>query len=355
MSLSRLALCVVVVVLAVGRGVRAEGEAEERGAAEHLGEVLASLGAPLGMEFTPAAAGVFAAQVERGLANCSAIDVEVRVGEEETLEVLAWPRVRGERIDPRKAVDADAFPRALEASGSGLAPFAWATDARSCLHARARIAGDAAQVAAELERLLRAVAQVDVAVATLLPALGVVPVLAPEQLAARLREAAAADQAQRGVILAEIASSLPTMAVSDTPGKSAFSKLVLNTHGAAFDAFRFRVPAEGGDRRLVWAFAYPPGTAKGWFIVPVSGDAPQFKRFHQAPRLAGTGVPEGHAVLLQRTETPLRPGAEYVLWFQFKVETPVEMWFALGCFPFASTDGSAPDALMGALGLERAP
>ena len=61
---------------------------------------------------------------------------------------------------------------------------------------------------------------------------------------------------------------------------------------------------------------------------------------------------EGQASVLQRSDTPLRAGGEYILWFHFKVETPVDMCFALACVPYVASDRDAQSAIEKALGLK---
>jgi hypothetical protein len=114
------------------------------------------------------------------------------------------------------------------------------------------------------------------------------------------------------------------------------------------------VPKEPAEQRLVWASGYPPGTAKWWYIASVSGEGPKLVKSHRGKKCEGTGIPAEHARLLQRTETPLRARAEYIIWFQFKVERPVDMYVALGSFPYAKPDRDALAVLEEALGLKEA-
>ena len=303
----------------------------------------------LGTGFRPRHADprALVATLARGLETCDRIEFEVDLRDGGAVEVRAYPRVRGARLDPRSATDRPGLEARLRVANPAIAPLTWATDTEATVHAVHALHGSDATSAVDLRRALLATPSLDKAVADLLSFFP--PPLTEEQIRARLREAAA-DPARRAAILTEIAWYLPQVSPSPTPGKSTFEQLALNSRGAALDAFRFGVPAEGGDRRLVWAFAYPPGTARSWSIVPLEGDAPEFVKFHQA-RLAGTGLPAGHAAILQRTDMPLRAGAEYLIWFEFKVETTVDLYVALGCFPFVPADRDTPAALTQALGL----
>ena len=313
---------------------------------------LAQAAAKLGVEFRTLPGGAFATAVTSGLGTCDRIDAEVRVREGGMVEVALYPRMRGERLDPRRSADREGLLAKLRAASPAIAPLAWAADAESAIHASCAIRWDDASAPAALERALLAAPAIDAQVKELLPALR--PALSDEEVTAKLREAAAADEAGRSRILASIVAYLPEVTPSATPGQAAFSKIVMNGRGAAFDAFRFRVPAAEGEHRLVWAFAFPRPAMKGWFITPVAGEAPKFVKFHKGGKYEGTGVPAEHVTLLQRTDTPLRAGAEYILWFQFKVETPVDMYVALGCFPFVKSDQDAQAVLEAALGLKPA-
>ena len=308
-----------------------------RAAASEMQPVLAKAGAALGVTFTQyeGAPGSFAATLRKGLSACDRIDVHVPL-RDGNVEVLALPQRAGARVKAPATLPAE----------PACAPLLWEADDAGELRARHAFAW-ADGGAAELERALLAAPAVDRAVADLLPAL---EPMAEEEIAAKLKEAAAADEAGRNRILAALAPYLPELVPAAEPGKAAFRAHGMNARGAAFDAFRFRVPAEGGERRLVWCFAYPPGTAKGWYAAPVGGDAPKFRNFHVAKSV--DGVPAGHAAILQRSETPLRPGADYVIWFQFKVDTPVEMQFALACLPFVKSDRDGLAPLAEALGLK---
>jgi hypothetical protein len=294
-----------------------------------------------GVEFRAVSPGVFSAALTSGLGMCDRIDLEVRVGEGGAAEVVAYPRIKGQRLDPRRTADRDGLLARLGEECKGIAPLKWAVDAE--LPIRATCAGTLDGIGAAL----LAVPAIDKEVAALLPLLK--PALSDEDINARLKEASGADEAKRNEILAGIVAYLPELTPA-AAGQAAFEPMSMNGRGIAFDAFRFRVPGKEGERRLAWAFAVPAGMLKGWFIAPVGGDAQKFVRFHRG----GTyeGMPEGHASVLQRSETPLRAGAEYILWFQFKVETPVDMRFALACVPYDRSERDAQATIEKALGLK---
>jgi hypothetical protein len=289
--------------------------------------------------------GVFRASLTSGLTTCDWIDIEVRMGDGGAAEVLAYPRVGGERLEPRRNADKAAILAKLGEPCEAIAPLAWVADGEVSLHAAFAAKPD------EIERAILAVPAIDAQVAGLLQLLK--PALSEEQVRERLKAAGAeADEARRNAILREIAAYLPDL-VPTEGRETTFLPLTMNRHGVAFDAFRFRVPGAEGERRLAWAFAHPPGTVKGWFIAPMGDDAQKFVKFHRGGSYEG--VPSGYASVLQRSDTPLKAGAEYVLWFMFKVETPVEMRVALSCVGFDKADRDALSAIEKALGLKPPP
>jgi len=306
-------------------------------------QVQEALGRATSAEFRSLPHDRFAGTLTEGLEACDGIDVEVAVRDGGTVDIVLYPRMVGERLDSRRSTDRAGLVAKLGATD--IAPLAW--DLESTIRGSCVIHwGDTAP--AQIEKALHAATSIDKALKESLPALR--PALTRDEVTARLREAAGASEAKRNEILAGIVAYLPELTPATAPGGAAFEKVAMNGRGAAFDAFRFRVPANVDERRLVWAFAYPPGTAKGWYIAPVGGDAQKFVKFHKGGTYAG--LPDGYATLLQRSETPLRAGGEYVMWFQFKVETPVDMYIALACVPFAKSDRDAPGVIEEGLGLK---
>jgi len=286
--------------------------------------------------------GVFRASLTNGLATCDRIDIEVSMGDGGVAQVAAYPRVKGELLEPRRAADKAGILAKLGEPCEAIAPLKWVADGEVSLHAACSAKPD------EIERALLAVPAIDAQIAGLLPMLA--PALTDDQVKERLKAAGAeTDEAKRNAILKEIVAYLPDVEPA-APGQATFLPITMNRAGVAFDAFRFRVPGTEGERRLAWAFAYPPGSAKGWYIAPAGGDAPKFVKFHKGGKYQG--VPAEYATLMQRSDTPLKAGAEYVLWFGFKVNTPVEMRVALTCVPYDKADRDAPAVIEKALGLK---
>ncbi|HEX5135520.1 MAG TPA: hypothetical protein VFY93_00980 [Planctomycetota bacterium] len=347
MKLVRLAWCAVLLAGVAG--------------GEDLLETLNGAAAKLGVELKPATnivlgmvkregaktcdpIGVFRASLTSGLTTCDRIDIEVSVADDGSgvARIAAYPRVKGELLEPRRAADKAGIMAKLGEPCEAIAPLSWVADAEVSLHAACSAKPD------EIERALLKVPAIDAQVADLLPLLK--PALTDDQVKERLKAAGAeTDESKRNSILLEICAYLPDVETA-APGQAAFQPITMNRAGVAFDAFRFRVPGTEGERRLAWAFAIPPGVLKGWFIAPMGGDAQKFVKFHRGGHYAG--VPAEHAALLQRSETPLKAGAEYVLWFGFKVDTPVEMKVALSCIPYDKADRDAPSVIEKALGLK---
>ena len=93
---------------------------------------LAATAKKLGVEFREASPGVFVASITKGLVTCDRIDLEVRGA-----DVVAYPRIKGQRLDPRRCADRDGLLAKLKAPCEGIAPLAWAADVEGPVRATA--------------------------------------------------------------------------------------------------------------------------------------------------------------------------------------------------------------------------
>lgn len=120
-----------------------------------------------------------------------------------------------------------------------------------------------------------------------------------------------------------------------TPGK--FAKLTLNRHGKGFDAFRFRAPASDGKWDLEWEFLVPEArNFGGWYILAAEGELQGFMNFQSRRdyRVEGTELPaKNFAVLQSLPGGQLRGGKEYVIWFTFDDDQPLDFWIRLRMQP----------------------
>ena len=105
---------------------------------------------------------------------------------------------------------------------------------------------------------------------------------------------------------------------------------VLFESGEAFDAIRFRAPAERG-LDLVWAFTITE-TWMHWYIVPATGKPTAgFKNWLNGDRAyTKLGGSVKNPVILQTLAADaLEPGREYLLWFSQKKHTPAPVTLKL--------------------------
>lgn len=117
-----------------------------------------------------------------------------------------------------------------------------------------------------------------------------------------------------------------------------FVRVTLNQHGTSFDGIRFTVPP-GEARDLAWAFArLERRTFSHWYIIPRTGEMNGFRQiFYGGPGMKG--VPWEESVLPYRvTLQPLsggelKPGEEYLIWFSFYDQRPLDLYVLLKLVP----------------------
>src|SRR5207249_370803 len=98
-------------------------------------------------------------------------------------------------------------------------------------------------------------------------------------------------------------------------------------------------------RDLVWAFVYPEGVRKTWGIRAVSGrvkglggfERPDIANYPGVPRLARPAA----MVTQTHPASELRPGQQYLIWFEFQTTRPVDMQIAINLVPPEDNKGSA--------------
>jgi hypothetical protein len=100
-----------------------------------------------------------------------------------------------------------------------------------------------------------------------------------------------------------------------------FVRVVLNGTGAGFDAVRFRTPATGEEFNLVWEVVVPGNdqtrNLQQWDIVGVDGPGPIVDGFSRRDSfyLPGADFPDENYCATSYIRGTLRPGSEYILWF----------------------------------------
>ena len=117
-----------------------------------------------------------------------------------------------------------------------------------------------------------------------------------------------------------------------------FVRVTLNQHGARFDGIRFTVP-QGEARDLVWAFAaLQRNLASNWYILPRAGEMKGFQQFFRGgPGMKNVPWEETlipYEIFVQPlTGGELKPGQEYLVWFQFYDQRPKDLYVMLKLVP----------------------
>jgi hypothetical protein len=163
------------------------------------------------------------------------------------------------------------------------------------------------------------------------------PAARAKRAEAALRKAGALDANTQGgairKIVQEAASGLETIRIGTKIGTPEWQKLVLNKGGKGVDAIRFRVP-KGPSQNLYWAMVLPEGKADVWELCAAKGEVggqmarreDSFETFTNFPEQ----VPKEGKLILQRLSGEhLEGGNEYVIWFHFTTQEPVEIWTAI--------------------------
>lgn len=158
----------------------------------------------------------------------------------------------------------------------------------------------------------------------------------------------AAEKAKKGgevkTLLAEyvaavqaVAGKLPEVKPEEAARPKAYQKLTLNAAGKRIDGFRFRTPDGKGDWNLDWEFVYPKGTgALTWGIAAREGTVEGFKRFATKDHYVekGADLPkENRRITQQLHGGKLKSDAEYVIWFAFDGDKPVDVHVRVGLTP----------------------
>jgi hypothetical protein len=157
--------------------------------------------------------------------------------------------------------------------------------------------------------------------------------------------------------LQAVASKLVELPSADVADRR-FASLVLNRQpvlvsGARVDAVRLRVPAGGGD--LVWAFAIPRHCSS-WYIIPATGSGPGFTNFMPARHwreATWPSDPSYRPFLQALPAAQLKPGNDYLIWFEFTTEAPATVHAAARFAPSLAGEW-AVEAMEKVLGLTEA-
>jgi hypothetical protein len=155
----------------------------------------------------------------------------------------------------------------------------------------------------------------------------------------------------------------PRVRVGRAFGQPEFQTVRLNTGarraGAVhYDAIRFVTPPEPG-WDLVWVTTFVGiGSCEAWQIAPLQGalrvgfeDWYHGSIAHYADLAGATG--RGDVALQFLDGKKLRPNTEYLIWFVFSDDQPVELYLAINFVPPGRVFAGRPETIEAALGLKR--
>ncbi len=119
-----------------------------------------------------------------------------------------------------------------------------------------------------------------------------------------------------------------------------FNKNAVEIEGDRYDGIRFKVTRSGPEtekklQHLAWAFV-PPPNLHSWYIVAKSGKMTGFANFYtvgkdELPKFVSAKPDEAADLYLQNLDGEhLEEGQEYLIFFRFTDDKPVEMSLALG-------------------------
>lgn len=138
-------------------------------------------------------------------------------------------------------------------------------------------------------------------------------------------------------VVRKLVPNLTAVKPEETATPKEYVKLALNAGKTKFDAFRFTAPEGKVNWNLDWEFVYAKGTKlRSWSIQPAAGTMPGFTQFRTSENWMEdfADLPQHNIRVTQ--DLPggrLVPGAEYVIWFAFEDEKPVEVFLRLGVTP----------------------
>ena len=107
--------------------------------------------------------------------------------------------------------------------------------------------------------------------------------------------------------------------------KPKWHQLNVNRDASQFSVVRFKSPLKK-DADLEWVFNAP--TMTNWYIIPVEKTMKGFRNFkiERDVRMQGVEFPENSRLHFQRlTGGEIKPGKEYLLWFRFDADKPVDL------------------------------
>jgi hypothetical protein len=140
--------------------------------------------------------------------------------------------------------------------------------------------------------------------------------------------------------------------------KARYTKLIMNSRGSGFDAFRFRIPSAGRTYQLFWSLVVPGGSiedqpVKGLGIVEVDGEEVMFTYpvGKKDVTIPGLDLPQPNVWTHYRLYgRKLQAGKEYVVWIDSKSDQPWPIFVRVGIEPLETSEPPHTPALQAARG-----
>jgi hypothetical protein len=121
-----------------------------------------------------------------------------------------------------------------------------------------------------------------------------------------------------------------------------YTKLTLNAAGTRLDGFRFQTPEGKTDWDLHCEFVAPGAVIDTWGIAAREGEMPGFWFFRAWWDYQEGGAelpPQNRRIVPLLGAERLKPQREYVVWFTFPQNEPVDVHIRLGLTEVAATKG----------------
>ena len=159
--------------------------------------------------------------------------------------------------------------------------------------------------------------------------------------------------------------SFPEVKPCYVTGEMEFTQVMLNQGGAGFDAIRFRTKT-GYNWQMIWCYAAPVpsrpedpewGNLRNWYIIRRNGEMKGFT--HQGNSFSGAGYQDAPwddrqmLTIQELSAAPLLPNEEYLIWFCYEDERPVEQFLQICLVPWDSW--RRPTSVQSVFGLKKNP
>jgi hypothetical protein len=155
-------------------------------------------------------------------------------------------------------------------------------------------------------------------------------------------------------LLQSVGDDLVPVQTGTTFGRARWQTITLNRFGVGFDAIRFRAPNDKS-RGMLWAFLIRARDLHSWYIIPATAgrmDGFDIFTLDYPQRYEGFDWPKRTSLVWQDLPaSSLKPGEQYIIWFQFPHGRPVKVELAITFLE--PRDGADPVLMNDVFGVER--